>query len=444
MGGGGSPTQQATSTTSSSAVSNPWSGIQRNLVEAVGTARGLANQPPSQFPYTWQTGQPLLTTGADYSVYSIPGLMGLMNQPAWTYGTQNQYGGPGSDNTEYGSGVPQEGSAPFNSGGSPYMGGYSAYTPYSSGYGPGVDTSMGTASPTTGGYGAGVNPYNVSGGQGYNTYGYDPNQVGPGTMPGYYQNFATGQSMPYSNYLPYVSEVSPLNTMQTAGINQTAGIAGQGDPAQWNTQRMLADTASGQYLNPSSNPYLQATYQAAADPVMKNFENAVYPGLRSSAAQAGQFGGSNDALLQGQAGYNLGQTLQNLGTGIFGQNYQAERANQLKGALEVPAISANAFTYPQAMTGAGTIYQQQAQNQLSDMVSQYQQQVNYPMTMLQDYAATIGGMPVQGYGNTSGTGATMQKSINPYYVSPGQQGLGAASSLGGMGAGLLGAISMFL
>ena len=263
-------------------------------------------------------------------------------------------------------------------------------------------------------------------------------------MPGYYQNFATGQSMPYSNYLPYVSEVSPLNTMQTAGINQTAGIAGQGDPAQWNTQQMLADTASGQYLNPSSNPYLQATYQAAADPVMKNFENAVYPGLRSSAAQAGQFGGPTMPSCKVRRSTIWARPWAILARASIGQNYQAERANQLKGALEVPAISANAFTYPQAMTGAGTIYQQQAQNQLSDMVNQWQQQVNYPMTMLQDYAATIGGMPVQGYGNTTGTGATMQKCINPYYVSPGQQGLGAASSLGGMGAGLLGAISMFL
>lgn len=425
MGGGGSPTMSSSSNTQTAQQSSqdPWAGLQRPAVEAIGLARGLANQPQAQFPYVWNPGTQypnLLSMGDAYAPFDLPHLYGNMEQAAsYNTGGQQTYQGGGAGTT---------GATPAGTGTYPDMSGYAgqfgAYTPYNFGaYG--ASPAYGAA-PMTG----------AGGGSDYTAGNYQ-------TYPeGYFQNFLTGTTTPNTNYLPYVSQVAPLNQLQQLGLQQTAQIAAAGDPLAASATGMLSDTLQGKYLDPSTNPWLQSTYQAAADPVMKNFLNAVYPGLRSSAAQAGQFGGSTDQLLQGQAQYNLGKTLGDLGTGIFGQNYQAERANQLKGALEAPAISAEAFTYPQALVGAGSIYQNQAQTQLQDMVNQWAQKANYPQTMLQDYAAILSGSPLQGYGTSAGTGSTFSRTTqpNPYYVSPGNQILGGVTSGMGMGMSGLGAL----
>jgi len=407
MGGGGSPQQASTTTTSS--ISNPWAGLQRPLIEAEGLARGVVNSPQSQFPYTWQ--QPyssLLAMAQQNMPFDMPsgaqeGLMAYPDPYGGKYGSSQPgasiYQGPATGLASTGTSSP-----------------YGVYTPYQSQVAPpgGVTQNQFTQ---YGSYGspASTNPAD------YQTY--------PG---GYYQNFMTGQTMPYTNYLPYVSEVAPFNPYQTEALQQTAQIAMQGDPLAAGATTMLSDTLAGKYLSPSTNPYLGATYQAAAQPVMENYLNAVYPSIRSAAAQAGQFGSSSDQLAQGQAEYGLGQSLQSLGTGIYGGNYQAERANQLKASLEAPAISAEAFTYPQALLGAGTIAQQQSQQQLNDLVQQWSNKANYPMTMLQDYVSSLAGLPISGGTQTGVTHGTAQ---NPYYVSTGQQLLGGASTGLGMAGG---------
>ena len=370
MGGGSSPN----STTYQTSISQPWSGVQGNMIEAMGLERSLVGQPQNIFPWIYNQGyNNLLQQG---QAYLAPDTQ--KNYAGWYSGTGTPY--------------------------IPSLGGGSPYAP---------------SATTDGSAGAGVTP------TGTTAAATDPS--------GYYQNFLTGQNMPYSSYIPYTSQVAGFNPYQTTALGQVADIAMQGDPLAASATGMLSNTLQGNYLSPQSNPYLQATYQAAAQPVMNNYLNAVYPSLRSSAAQAGQFGSSSDALMQGQAGYNLGQTLQSLGTGIYGQNYQAERANQMKAALEAPAISAEAFTYPQALMGAGTSIQQQQQQQLSDMVRQWTQQANYPQTQLQNYVAGIAGLPISG-----GTTASQTTGLNPYYVSPGNQFLGTASSLGGLGLGTAG------
>lgn len=92
-------------------------------------------------------------------------------------------------------------------------------------------------------------------------------------------------------------------------------------------------TVRGDYLNPSSNPYLDATYKHAA--------GLVDAGIDSRFESAGRYGsGAHQSVLQ--EGNN------NLATNIFGGNYQAERARQVAAVGGAPTFdtqrSAAAFS----------------------------------------------------------------------------------------------------
>ncbi|HZC82390.1 MAG TPA: hypothetical protein VE222_11880, partial [Nitrospiraceae bacterium] len=79
----------------------------------------------------------------------------------------------------------------------------------------------------------------------------------------------------------------------------------------------IIDTISGNYLSPSSNPYLQSTYDAAA--------RQVTPRVNSLFEAGGRYGsGAHQGV--------LGQNLSDLANNIYGTNYQNERTRQFAAA----------------------------------------------------------------------------------------------------------------
>lgn len=115
--------------------------------------------------------------------------------------------------------------------------------------------------------------------------------------------------------------IDPLTT--AAGAAQGA-FNSSGRPDQWQnytnpgdrligqSQELVNNTLRGDYLSPDTNPYLQGTFDRAADLTQGRLDS--------------QFSG---------AGRNLGasyparsEELQTLASNIFGGNYQAERSRQ--------------------------------------------------------------------------------------------------------------------
>jgi len=92
----------------------------------------------------------------------------------------------------------------------------------------------------------------------------------------------------------------------------------------------LGSTASGAMLN--SNPYIDATFEKAAQPVMRSFSEGVMPGIQGGFAKAGRYGSGAQANAEDTAIQQYGRTLGDLATGIYGQNYAQERQNQLSAA----------------------------------------------------------------------------------------------------------------
>src|SRR5271166_1127040 len=115
---------------------------------------------------------------------------------------------------------------------------------------------------------------------------------------------------------------------------------------------------SGAYLNPSSNPYLQATYNEAAQPLVTQFRDATEPGIQAEFAQGGSFGGSAQRDAENIAQQNLAQGLSNLGTNIYGQNYEQGMQNMIREQGLLPGLLQGAYTPAQELLGAGDQQQQ--------------------------------------------------------------------------------------
>ena len=115
------------------------------------------------------------------------------------------------------------------------------------------------------------------------------------------------------------------------GQGQTLSNAAQGlfgNVAGGNT---LGNTAAGAMLG--SNPYLDAQYARAAQPLTRAFAEATMPGIDATFARAGRFGGSNaQANAVDTATQNLGRSLTDLGTGLYGGQYGQERQLQQQAA----------------------------------------------------------------------------------------------------------------
>lgn len=103
----------------------------------------------------------------------------------------------------------------------------------------------------------------------------------------------------------------------------------------------LRQFASGSNLYPQSNPMLTAYYNAAAQPYVQNFQNAVMPGIMANAAGTGSVGGTGYNTGIQQAQFGLGQGLSNLGASIFEPAYQQAQQLQFNAASELPQIGMN-------------------------------------------------------------------------------------------------------
>ena len=95
----------------------------------------------------------------------------------------------------------------------------------------------------------------------------------------------------------------------------------------------LAETASGQMLN--SNPYLDQTYDRAAQGLTRQFTETTNPAIQAMFSRAGRTGSNAQAETTLRAADTLGDDLAGLATNIYGGNYAQERQNQLGAANSI-------------------------------------------------------------------------------------------------------------
>lgn len=190
-------------------------------------------------------------------------------------------------------------------------------------------------------------------------------------------------------------------------------------------EAMLA-TARGDMLN--ANPYLDDMMDAASQGVVRNYRDAVLPGIDLARLKSGRSGSNAHDSARGTAYDRLGDALSNLSARIYGGNYATERGNQMRAAGMAPSYAAADYADMDRLMGVGGAYEGLDEAALSDAMARHTFEQEDPWERLQRYSSFVQG------GNWGGTSTTSQ----PTYRSPLASGLGGAATAGGL-ASMLGA-----
>lgn len=188
-----------------------------------------------------------------------------------------------------------------------------------------------------------------------------------------------------------------------AGFNPTQQLAQglsmqralNGSPVTNSASNMLTNTENGAYLN--SNPYLDGMFNSAADGVVRNFSQAVAPGIGSQFENAGRYGSGLYQNQMSQARQDLGKTLGNMASNIYGNNYQQERGRMMQGLWSAPALANQSWTDLQHLGGVGDAQQQLQQSLINADMQRWNFNQNQPAAKLAQYMGMIQG----NYGNSS-------------------------------------------
>lgn len=212
----------------------------------------------------------------------------------------------------------------------------------------------------------------------------------------------------------------------------------QGTPSQTtNLGTLLDDTIQGNFLDPTSNPYLTDTYNQAAGEITDTFTNQVLPAL---SAQFGSAGGSGSQI-QGQIATNaagkLADSLAKLQTNLYGQNFQQERARQMQAGQMLPMYSQLARQPIMDQLQVGSAVEGKAREILSDEINRFNYYQTRPEINLQNYLRNISGsfptqqsIPTSGLATTLGSAATLGSLFNSF------QGDDAGPGAGYLGTGI--------
>lgn len=206
-----------------------------------------------------------------------------------------------------------------------------------------------------------------------------------------------------------------------AGLYGASGMAISGNPIYDSLRGM----ASGQYINPSTNPALAGTLKAATDPLVNQYMRATAPQTDSAFEGAGRYGSGAMASAQANNQYNLGQALGSATSNIVNNAYNTG----LQSTLGAGSALGQAFNQGIANTG----------NLLTNAGQMAQAGVNNAGNLLNAGYTTGGNLINQGIGggtqalsnayNIGGGLYGNAANTNLNYLNTGLQGLGAAGGL---------------
>jgi hypothetical protein len=226
----------------------------------------------------------------------------------------------------------------------------------------------------------------------------------PWALP-YAQGFL-GKANDLSNtpYNPNVEQgLAPFNPTQQAGLNYLTDTAAPSATLAGSGINQLQSTLAGNYLSPESNPYIDATYNAAARNAVNQYTNAIGPGNIVSAQQGGVAGGSADVQNQALSQFNLGQNLTDLAAQMFGANYAGERQIQAQAPNQIGALQGALAQPGQQLLGAGTLQQGQQQAGMDVSTGNALLRQQYPFTLNSYLGNAIGTATGGGGQATAGT-----------------------------------------
>lgn len=220
--------------------------------------------------------------------------------------------------------------------------------------------------------------------------------------------------------------VAPFAPETNAALQWQTNRALTGSPLTAAAQDQLTQTMRGDFLR-AGNPYLQNAFDAAATPVMRNFNENVLPGITSQFASSGR---TNSGLHQNainSAATGLNESLANMAGNMAYQNFGRERDNMIRGMMFAPELANQDYTDINQLGAVGSIREQQLQNVLNADQERYNYNANADWQRTVDYL-----MALNSAGGGSSQSNTELPGQSPFssIVGGGMAGLGILNMLG--------------
>lgn len=229
--------------------------------------------------------------------------------------------------------------------------------------------------------------------------------------------------------LPAGSSVAGFDPAQVQGQNMALTAAGGQQDVVGGAASANQRLTSGELMDPTSNPALRSTIDAATQPIRDQLLQETLPNIRSGAAVSGNYGSTRQGIAEGLASGKASQAIGNTAANIATHGYDTGLDALVKGVGLAPT-SASGLTIPALTTsGVGDVRQalQQAilgENYNRDLYGQLS-----PLLVGQQLAGIAAGVPG---GSSTATGAASTARPNPL-----TQGLGGALAGAQLGSMLL-------
>lgn len=220
--------------------------------------------------------------------------------------------------------------------------------------------------------------------------------------------------------------VAPFSPMQEQYLSGVENLASNGSPVMNTANQQMQTTLSGAYLNPASNPYLQDTFNQAANAVQQKVGSEFAGSGRNPEASVGV---QNDQMNQ-------------LANQIYGGNYRNAMDNMTKVEAYAPAYDQATWGNLGQLGQAGSQVQQQAGNMQTANQNLYNYYAQLPWTNLSNYMGQVNSLA------SGGSASTTQPYMGPSKTQSALGGAAAGAAIGtevmpgwgtaiGAGAGLL-------
>lgn len=142
------------------------------------------------------------------------------------------------------------------------------------------------------------------------------------------------------------------NNRQNSGLDALFNRGQEGNPLVDQAGDLTSRTLQGDFLSPDSNPFLQQTFDRAADLTRGRLDT--------------EFSGAGRNL--GAARPARSEELQTLSSNIFGGNFQRERDRQFNAVGQAQGLAGQDFRDIQAMIDSGSFSTDQLINRLSSLI----------------------------------------------------------------------------
>jgi hypothetical protein len=216
---------------------------------------------------------------------------------------------------------------------------------------------------------------------------------------------------------------------QQQGREQTIDLANQLEGVGGSTIRLGQRTARGDFLDSSSNQYLQDAIDTAVGQARESVTEEVLPQAQSQAIQQGAYGGDRAQLTEQQILEDFSQEAQNTAARIAYQNYQDERSRQQRAPQLIQQGIGLELTPSQLAQQVGARQRADEQAQLDEQFRRFQMEQQAPWIGLPQYADIVMGAPTSQTTTVQSTPSQSQQVGN--YIQAGLGGLSTAAQVEG-------------